>query len=224
MDRTRILEKIQKCFNLSKSSNPGEAANALRQAQKMMELHGVSERELGAVGIGNEKVSLPVQVNKKVPLWLLHLSALIKKAFGVKTVIEHEVRVSDASYAFRYFGPEDRVMLAGYTTTVIYRELNRQWAQHLKDHPYLKGDRGARSGFFIGWLQTVEQTVIEFGMTDNELAGTELVKNAHYDTLVKSKASNLKVLGSTLGAGSSAGADFRLHKPITPDRLKIGAK
>ena len=32
----KILEKIQKCLNLSKSSNPGEAANALRMAKAMM--------------------------------------------------------------------------------------------------------------------------------------------------------------------------------------------
>ena len=34
----KILEKIQKCLNLSKSSNPGEAANALRMAQAMMKI------------------------------------------------------------------------------------------------------------------------------------------------------------------------------------------
>ena len=87
MDRAKLLSKIEKCLRLSKSSEPHEAAAALRQAQKMMELHGISEAELGAVGYGNEKVSVPIQVNKKLPIALATLVALIKKAFGVEAVV-----------------------------------------------------------------------------------------------------------------------------------------
>lgn len=98
MDRARILAKIQKCFALSKSSNAGEAANALRQAQKMIEMHDVGDAELGAVGYGDEKVSVPIQANVAVPASLGALITLIKRAFGVNAVVEREMRVSDYSF------------------------------------------------------------------------------------------------------------------------------
>lgn len=46
MNHENILRKIQKCLALSKSANEHEASVALRQAQKLMELHNVSEEGL----------------------------------------------------------------------------------------------------------------------------------------------------------------------------------
>ena len=222
MDRAKLLSKIEKCLRLSKSSEPHEAAAALRQAQKMMELHGISEAELGAMGYGNEKVSVPIQVNKKLPTALATLVALIKKAFGVEAVVEHELRVSDHSYAIRYFGPADRVMLAAYSQSVVYRAMEQSWKQHLAERPFLKGERGARAGFQLGWLNAVKEQVEELAMTDAEKAGTELVKTTHYShALVKGKVNNMRVSSGALSAGAEAGAAFRLHRPVGSERLKL---
>ena len=38
----KILDKIKKCLVLASSANEHEAAAALRQAQKLMEAHGIS--------------------------------------------------------------------------------------------------------------------------------------------------------------------------------------
>ena len=40
MDKDDILRKIEKCLALAKSSEPAEAAAALRQAQALMREHG----------------------------------------------------------------------------------------------------------------------------------------------------------------------------------------
>lgn len=222
MDRTKLLSKIEKCLRLSKSSEPHEAAAALRQAQKMMEAHGVSEAELGAVGYGNEAVSVPIQVNKKLPIALATLVALIKKAFGVEAVVESELRVSDHSYRIRYFGPTDRVMLASYSQTVVHRAMEQAWKQHLADRPYLKGERGARAGFQLGWLDAVTEQVEALGQTDAEKTGTELAQTRHYGReLGKVKTNNMAVSDSALNAGAEAGAAFRLHRPVGSERLKL---
>ena len=42
----KILGKIKKCLALSGSSNPNEAATALRQAHALMAKHGVSTHEI----------------------------------------------------------------------------------------------------------------------------------------------------------------------------------
>jgi len=42
MNRDAILRKVKACPRLAASSNPNEAAAALRQAQAMMRAHGIS--------------------------------------------------------------------------------------------------------------------------------------------------------------------------------------
>jgi hypothetical protein len=188
-------------------------------------MHGVTEKELGAVGYGNEKISLPVQANAKLPLYLAHLNALIRRAFGVQSVTEREIRVSDESYAIRFFGPTDRVLLAQYAYEVVFRTMNAGWTKHLAEHPYLKGARGARSGFLVGWIQAVQETIMDFGVTEEETKRTELVKTEHYGhSLVKLQPAKIGLHASTHAAGQSAAADFRLHRPVTQERLKIALK
>ena len=46
MKNEKVLEKIKKCLRLAKSSNPHEAAAAMRQAQKLMEKYNLTERDV----------------------------------------------------------------------------------------------------------------------------------------------------------------------------------
>ena len=46
MDQEKIIDKIKKCLALAKSDNPHEAATALRQAQKLMEQHNLTEQDI----------------------------------------------------------------------------------------------------------------------------------------------------------------------------------
>lgn len=226
MDRAKILDKIQKCMNLSASSNEHEAAAAMRQAQKLMERHGVTEQELGTVGYTSELVEVPIQAGKKVPLHLAKLINLVMRAFGVKAVLGRNVRISDPSFNVTYFGPEHRVALATYSHIVVFRAVNRAWDKYLAEHPELKGERGARMGFMMGWLEAVEVTVMEFAMTPEELSATNaLVQQVYGRELVKSKANRMRLDNEALSAGVQGGRDFSLHRPVNgsaSQRLAIG--
>ena len=223
MDRNKVLSKIEKCMNLSKSSEPHEAAAALRQAQKLMETYNISKDDLDRVGYSAEKVFVPIQANKKLPAALARLVILVRKAFGVEAVMGSEVRVSDRSYTVTYIGPDHRVAMATYTHTVIFRAMNKGWTAHLAAHPYLKGDRGARAGYQLGWLDAIETQIMELRTTEEEAVGTELVKTQLFPTLVNSKTSNIRISGSALAAGRSDGAGFALHRPMNgTQNLRIG--
>ena len=50
-DRDSLLGKIRKCMELAKSANEHEAAAALRQATKLMEMYQVSHAELLSIGV-----------------------------------------------------------------------------------------------------------------------------------------------------------------------------
>jgi len=222
MDRATALRKLKACLALSKSPEAHEAAAAMRQAQKLMEQYGLEEDDVQQAQYGSEKVSCPIQANVKLPAHLSYLVRLITTAFGVTAVVETETRVSDKSYAIRYFGPLGRIQLAAYTHTVIYRAMNLAWTKHLKEHPQLRGERGARSGFFIGWIQAIQEQITALAMTDEEKERTALVKSNHYgNSLVKTKVSSTRVAGDALAAGLAAGTGFALHRPMQADKLKI---
>lgn len=170
MDRARLLEKIQKCLALSQSPEPHEAAAALRQAQKLMDLHNVTDRELGLAEYTSEKVSCPIQASKsgKIPENLTYLISLMQRAFGVRVTVHAEVRVSDLSWGVTYYGKADRVALAAYTHPVIYRAMDGAWHRRLKEGSSLKGVRGARTSFHIGWLLGVQKQVQDLALSDEE--------------------------------------------------------
>ncbi len=229
MDRQKVLDKIKKCLALSKSPEAAEAAAALRQAQKLMELYGVSNDEIGAIGYGSERVAVPVQANIKVPAYLNELLHLMERAFGVEPIIETEVRVSDESYVIRYFGPEHRVMLAAYAHEVTFRAMMNAWTRHIKANPRRKGERGVRSGFLLGWIEAVQAAVMAIALNDEEKAGTELVKKNFYEargtTLVTLEANQLRVSDNAWNAGSEAGSQFSLHRPMGgKENLKLDSK
>lgn len=224
MDRNQALEKIAKCLALGKSPNEHEAAAAMRQAQKLMVAYGISERELGIIGYAKETVFTTIQSGKKIPIVLAAVTGLISTAFGVKTVYGRSVRVTDEAFDVHYFGPEHRVLLAGYAHAVVQRAVDEAWKTHLKDHPWVKGKVGARSGFVLGWIHGVKETVEDFAWTDEEARGTELLKQEVYGReLAKSKTSKHSMDGHAYISGGSASEGFALHRPVTSERLKINA-
>lgn len=182
MDRAKILDKIKKCLALSKSPNEHEAAAALRQAQKLMERNGITEKELGTVGYTSATIDLPVQAGKKVPLYIASFFNLIKRAFGVQPFVTRTQRVSDRSFTVIYYGPEHRVMLAEYAHDVVWRAMSRGWDAHLKENPCLKGERGARTGYYMGWLEAVRDKIEEFGMTEEEVSASRALMEQQWVT------------------------------------------
>ena len=217
MDKSKVIEKIKKCMALGGSSNPNEAAAALRQAQKMMEMHDLTEDDIEGSNYKNETVDCPIQANKTVPVHLTRFVNVIMKAFQVKAVVESNVRISDRSYRIRYFGPNHRVTMAAYAHTVIYRAMEAAWKEQLKLRPEWKGVRGARLSFMVGWLEAIAAKVNDIGWPEGEEARTEVIKNEFYSTsLVKTKQRNNRLYGGAMAEGAAAASSFNINRPITP--------
>jgi hypothetical protein len=224
-DRKRILDKIGKLLNLGKDArgNANECAAALRQAQKLMDKHGVTQAELGLVGYSKETVECPIQVSKKtIPLRLSLLVHIIADAFGVKPIIGSTKRQSDYSYVVHYIGPSGRVMLAVYSHTVVQRALDAAWRKYLALHPEIRGMRGVRAGFESGWLEEVRNSVQELGFTEEERAATNALIEKEFTSLVKHKTNVTSVDALANADGAAAGAEFRLSRPVSKENLKIG--
>jgi hypothetical protein len=223
MEKSKVLDKIQKCLRLSKSPNANEAAAALRQAQKLMAAHGISEEDITLAGYASAAVDCPIQVNRKyVPHILLKLVDLMKKAFAVQAVIDHNLRVSDYSYQIRYFGPTTRVHMAEYAHQVVYRAMEASWRQFLKENPYLRGEKGARTSFQLGWLHEVSSKVEAIGFTEEEEHATTALKKAHYGKQLEKVSGQKQSIDQGVAfAGQLAAKEFSIHRPMDEQKLRL---
>ena len=78
------MARIKKCLALGKSSNPHEAAAAMRQAQKLMAMAGVTAEDVALAGITEAKLGLP---SKTLPRWHHVLIATVASGFGCECMM-----------------------------------------------------------------------------------------------------------------------------------------
>lgn len=215
-DRDRILSKIKKCLTLSKSSEAHEAAAALRQAQKMMEAHGVSQEELLGMEVKSIQVMTPEPYKRKLPLYMSVLIGIVCRAFECEGLIEVGYKNGKPRLCVRYFGLNGKEQLAAYAHDVMWRQLSASWKEYQRLHPWAAGERGARQGFWIGWLQEVRSKVMAFAGTkeEKEMLSKAMVAYNGGKELSSSKTNTMSINGATASAGADAAGDFSIHRPM----------
>ncbi len=125
-DHDKILDKIKKCLALSSSSNEHEAAIALRQAQKLMELHGISDIDVKAAQ-AEEKLARAGARHRPAG-WENTLAQNIATAFGCQLLFH---RNWDAGH-WSYIGCGPAPEIAQYAFTVLLRQIKRARAEHIQ--------------------------------------------------------------------------------------------
>lgn len=215
MDQDRILDKIKKCLALSQSSEPHEAAAAMRQAQKLMELHGISSADLTRAEFSESELRSAVSVSR-VKDWELRLLNTVARAFGCRLMWRKSSSYAANVYG-RYiiFGLKTQVELAHYTAAVMQRKLVKARAQFAAAHKYHERSETTRQAdsFCHGWVEAVGKTVHDFAMPDD--LRKEL--DTEYSNRCKGKPAKQRRVGQ-LGAGYHAGVDAgkgeSLHRPL----------
>lgn len=214
--RARKIEKIRKCLRLSASSNPNEAAAALRQAQAMM-------RELGIEDPASLEIDSAQVITKegfKGCVYLSRLVTMLMALLGVDAVISPGNGISRRRANVQYIGPESRVQIAVYIHKVLDRAVNKAWKSLRGD---MKQRQGARQTFRLNFLVVVGEKLEKFRMTDDEKRGVELYKAAKYPALKEYKAKNALYDDEAGIMGIVAGREFDINIPINQNRLAIGA-
>ncbi len=245
-DKQKVLDKIAKCLALSKSANEHEAAAALRQAQKLMVAHALTEEDVGLVEyvsamiitdyewpsgklkvVKSEEGEVTLKRDIAIPRIIGSVTALIRHTMGVSAVFEPHRKGSgyrDLMIRVRYFGPRSRVTMAIHAHEVIYRALARSWKRYLEEFPTMKGRPGARAGFYLGWCQSVFSKVHALVATPDEVEKTAKAQEKHYAEKQPDEAADnkQKVYGHSLEAGGEAGSEFDINRPIGTDRMRLG--
>lgn len=159
MKNKKIINKIFKCLRLSESNNPNESAAALRQAQRLMDLHGINEDQVESGHIV-EVLTVKSQFVEP-PYWLVALSELIGQAFSCRVYIS---RTKNKQSEFYFIGVDNRTELARYTFTVLQRLLARERRHFVRSLSDMKKSEKTRRGnvFAQAWLFRITRTIVNF--------------------------------------------------------------
>lgn len=168
MNREDALKKIKKCLALSRSAEPHEASAALRQAQKLMAEHRITDRELSLVDVVEVKAKA---CSLAANAWEVRLCRLISEAFGCEMYSLRTEGFDPKTMAYKrehfyvFVGLEAAPTVAGYAYEVLSRQCARARLAHIGKQPknckpITKTARG--DAFAKGWVFGVEELVRKF--------------------------------------------------------------
>ena len=222
----KILGKIKKCLALSQSPEPAEAAAAMRQAQKLMEMHGVTQADLGRADLGEAEVKSKASVSR-IKDWELALLNTIARAFGCQLLwTKSHSYCQDNWGRYVLIGLKAQVQLAQYTADVLQRKLIKARGKFVNElPPYMtRGQKTVQAdGFCHGWVQAIRKTVHEFALNDE----TKQLIDDRVQELSTGQASVQRRAAGAMGlhAGYDAGSSESIHRPMgSESHLKLGYK
>lgn len=159
MDRDTALRRIQKCLNLSKSSEPHEAARALAQAQKLMEQFEIDHPELLAAGVSEGMAKS--RATKVPPEYETRLANAVADSFGCNVLFARGLAMCNVDGVYRFMGVGAAGEVASYTFSVLARKLLAARTEYTKTAlaRYRKNKVAAADQFCDGWVRAVARAV-----------------------------------------------------------------
>lgn len=206
MDRETALQKIRKCLALAKSSEPHEAAAAMRQAQKLMQQFGIEHPEIQAASISEEWSRSGA--SKTPPRFEVHLASLICDTFGCAMIFKRQLSKSqcaiEGGYAFIAAAPIPEI--AAYTFTVLRRQLLKARTEYIKTalKRHTKNKTAAADLFCHGWVRAVHRQVQQIVITPEQTDAINAYKRVNY-----AETSTLKTREREISGGGNTDAHVR---------------
>jgi hypothetical protein len=226
LDREKIIDKIKKCLALARSSNEHEAAAALRQAQKLMQQHGISDLDVEHADIQEEGTRAGAAT--KPARWECGLATRIAAAFDCS--VFHSIDYPVGKWVFVGASPAGEI--ACYAFEVLFRQARRARANYVKTAlKRCTTTRTRRADLFCeGWVMTATELVGSF--TGNEATKarvTAYLEHKHKLTEFQGRNRNAgrslsKRDYGDMDAGHRAGKDAQLNRGVgAEERLALGA-
>lgn len=160
-DKDNIIAKIKKCLALAKSSNEHEAAAALRQAQKLMQAHGISDLDIEHADVQEESARAGAFL--KPARWEGALAGIVGTAFGCRTIFMADPLAGVGRWKFVGVAPTAEI--ARYAFEVLFRQAKRARAHYIKTAlKRCTTTRARRADLFCdGWVGTATELIDRFG-------------------------------------------------------------
>lgn len=218
-DREKIIDKIKKCLALAKSSNEHEAAAALRQAQKLMQAHNISDLDMTAAEATEARAK--AGAIQRPAGWESYLAGHVADAFGCKLLFT-STWARGGEWAFIGTGASPEV--AEYAFKVLLRQGKNARSEYIKTK--LKrckpGTKTRRADLFSeGWVMAVANLVERFSGTETNQAAIDAYMASKYPSTATLKTSDRNADRNLRdhewrdrGAGHLSGKDAKLNRGV----------
>jgi hypothetical protein len=211
MNKEKILDKIKKCLALSKSANEHEAAQALKQAQALMEKYEVNAVDIALSEVSEQGADRRMAV--KLAEWQWAVANMISEVFGCKCYQQGDAMV--------FYGLGNRAEIASYAFDVVYRQISAARREFLKTCRARKPSNRTylADQFCNGWMMGAWEIVKKFEMSDEEKAVMDRYAKKEHSDIVEAKTRDAKssiLQGSkmeyeALAQGMESGKQVQLH-------------
>jgi hypothetical protein len=186
MDKKTAIAKIRKCLALSKSSEPHEAAAALRQAQKLMEQFGIDHPELLAAGV-SEEWSKSAAARRPVRFEVA-LAGVVADAYGCELLFRRQLNEACTNFvgSYTFVGVAPAPEIAKDTFDVFARQLRaarRDYVQTRLSRCGPKNKTARADEFCEGWVYAVRLQMQEATRTDGHTAMIDAYMRANHAEL-----------------------------------------
>ena len=182
--KNKALEKILKCLRLAENSaaSPQEAETALRQAQKLMEEHRISQSDL--LSAEANETAVKAGTVSKIVQWEGKLAKRCAAAFGCEVHFEEHFKVSN----WVFIGVDINSKIASYAYTVLYRKCkkarkNYQTTQLKRCQPKTKIKRADL--YCEGWVFTACDKLSNLTLSQREEQAIEAYRATKNLTTLK---------------------------------------
>ncbi len=215
--KQRILERVKKCLAMSESSNPHEAATALRQARALMRQHKLTESDLSGAEYGSATFESGF---KRPPMWVHLLLGVCENAFSCTSFISGKGKVF-------FVGDKHCVDIAQYAYATISRQLKKGLQEYQDDsYEYAEASRGHKrklsQSYSEGWAWAATKAVNEFAEPITSEVKSDLTRFFEVSVVGRSvslrpapmKSSCEESTLEAVIAGVRDGESVRLHVPV----------
>lgn len=213
-----MIEKIKKCLELAKSSNPNEAALAMEKAQHLMNKYNIDMEEvkLSDINVMNTYASEAIDP----AAYILDLASMIGSVFGCNTLFTREIKSSRWVTTAEFIGIKPSSDLASFAFDILRRQISKDRKKFLKlCSPRWKRPTKIRKAniFCEAWIQSVEKKVKKLVLpADKKSLITYFIKTKYgnLDTIKRRDETWKPVDHQVIKAGLNAGNSAQLNHGV----------
>jgi len=178
--RKTIINRIKKCFALSRSCNEYEAAAALRKARALMDEYRISTDELLASEASESTAKSGAKY--RPPAWEAKLANNVRNTFGCH-IIYLSATWPDYAGRWSFVGCGPGPDIAKYAFDVLMRQAKKARRCYIKSH--LKrckvGTKARRADMFcVGWVATASSKIPALAVSEESTRSIQAFFKEHY--------------------------------------------
>ncbi|MCH2092683.1 MAG: DUF2786 domain-containing protein [Pseudoxanthomonas sp.] len=219
MSRDQALRKILACLRLAGSSNPTEAATALRQARALMDKYGLTEADATAAEIRDVEAVTGFR-GGMVPRSMLALAGMVADGYRCTLVVDRGFKT-----VIRFFGANADPEVAAYAFTVLRRQLASDKSKHLARVRKRANRERRGEEFAAGWIHAIRAM---FPQADLPAGREDAIRHAITLRLGKTEKTEGKEVGKSGKASASdrlagwiAGKGAEVHAGVTSQQKSL---